>query len=138
MNNFIQDRTNAALTLCAVASAMLYEAHYVDVAKKLNEIRKELDCNNLQNAFDLYRFLPRGDIAGFWEDWDWMEEEAQRTPLEQKALFAAYYQRTLEALGDLRVTVLYGRNRAIVYASSESILKLAKKMVEEISSGGKA
>ena len=138
MTHFIQDRTNAAVTLCSVASSMLDEARCADVAQKLSEIQKELECNNLQNAFDLYRLLPRSDIAGFWEDWDWMEEEAHRTPLEQKALLAAYYQRTLAALGDLRVTVLYGRNRAVVDASRESVSNLAKTMVEEKACRGKA
>lgn len=117
---------------------MLDEARCANVGQKLNEIRKELECHNLQNAFNLYRLLPRYDIAGFWENWDWMEEEANRTPPEQKALLAAYYQRTLEALGDLRVTVLYGRNRAVVDASRESISKLAKTMVEEKACRAKA
>lgn len=138
MTHFIQARIDVALALCSVASEMLGQARCLDVSEKLKEIRKELESNDLQHAFYLYRLLPRHDIAGFWDDWDWMEEDATRTPIEQKSLLAAYYQRTLEALGDLRVTVLYGRNRPVVDASSDAISKLAKTMVEEKARRAKA
>jgi len=125
MSEIPPPKIEAAMSLCAATAARLVLNGHADIANKLAAIDSLIKDGALSEAFEAYRNLPRFDVADFWESMDWMLNEHERTPVQEKALTAAYYNQTLKALGDLRVSALYGFQRPLVDSSPAAVQQLA-------------
>lgn len=129
MPNVLLCKQEAALALCSATIPRLLSSGRVDVADKLASIRDLVQDGALTQAFETCRSLPRYDISDLWESMEWMLSEDERVPVQEKALTAAYYNQTLRALGDLRVSVLYGFQRPLVDSSPATVQQLAAELV---------
>ena len=134
MPDLLPRKQEAALALCAATIPRLASSGQVDAAEKLISIQDLIQSGALMQAFEAYRSLPRHDIADLWHSMDWMLSEDERIPVPEKALTAAYYNQTLRALGDLRVSVLYGFKRPLVESSPATVHQLAAELVSVLES----
>ncbi|WP_395794757.1 hypothetical protein [Aquimonas sp.] len=125
-------KEQAASALCIATIPRLLSSGHVDVADKLANIHGFLKSGAMEQVFEVYRTLPRHDIADLWESMDWMLSEDERTPVRERALTAAYYNQTLRALGDLRVSLLYGFQRPVVESSPAAVQQLADELASAL------
>jgi hypothetical protein len=132
MSDVLPLKIDAAMTLSTVTASRLALTGNSEVANKLVAIVGLVQGGSLFEAFEAYRNLPRYDVADFWESMDWMIDEHERVPAQDKALTAAYYNQTLKALGDLRVSVLYGFQRPLVDSSPVAVKRLALDYLEAL------
>jgi hypothetical protein len=131
MRDTTHERMTAALTLCAATIPMLKRAWRLRVMIKLRQVQRKVETGSLEKAFKLYRRLPREVVDLKHARVIWMKEGTSKTTPDQNAVLAAYYRRTLKAIGDLRVHVLYGFERPIVDTSSESLVAEANELLRQ-------
>ena len=129
MTNSSSQRLSIALNLCERTISLLNAAAQSEVVNLLGAIVIAFKEKNFIAAVDLCRKLPRHDIVGFWQSVDWMEDNS--TSEKADALLFAHYLQTTKALGDWRVSFLYGFDRPLVENSNEYIFELASKLIEE-------
>ncbi|WP_303747901.1 hypothetical protein [Stenotrophomonas pigmentata] len=132
MPNILKSKEEAAVALCAATIPRLASSGCMDVADKLTTIQDLIQSGAITQAFEAYRNLPRHDIVFLWDDMDWMFSEDERVPVAEKALTTAYYNQTLRALGDLRVSVLYGFERPLIDSSPATVQQLATELVSTL------
>lgn len=120
------------MALCAATIPLLASSGRIDVAAELTTIHALIQSGAMTKAFEAYRNLPRYDIVFLRENMDWMFSEHERVPVAEKALATAYYSQTLRALGDLRVSVLYGFERPLIDSSPTTVQQLATELVSTL------
>ena len=132
MSDVLARKIEAAKSLSLEASRRLASLGQTEVADSLASVISLLCEERFAEAFVAYRQLPMNDVSGLRDhlEWDWMTVDSARAPVGEMALAAAYYQQARAAIGDLRVSMLYGFDRPVVPSSAEHLQALADAMAE--------